>query len=407
MLCLLLTHACCALMRRWFDSGKASRPYRRQQAHGLDSLFQDMLSQLAVAEAPSVEPKIYARAPSLIARLRAASRAVPPALAARLRTLSRAALPRRRQPAVSARGSQAFLGSGSLFDTGVSLGSESIPGLQMTPLVPARPAGASLQAQLQAHAQARAKRIAQRLQAESGTAQYASGPGALDQRMSAEAGPHVGGRTASDHHSRGSGDDKLQAGVDVLKAGHAGLRHVLLQPRAPATDQLQAELLRKFLDHKAAAELQAGAPRQAGSAPDSATQRASPAVKDIAPLGASSPLGHILHAAVPSLQERIGGERQARAGRAGQDLVEHTGHVPAAEPRPAAPLLLAQLQANFQAHAERARRARLTAEGVTAASTPAASSSSGPEMASATRYSGAAHAFQAQLQASLRPQPTE
>lgn len=411
MLCLPLTHACCTPMHSWSDPGKASRPYRRQQAHGLDSLFQDMLSQLAVAEVPSVQPKIYARAPSLVARLRAASRAVPPALAARLRSLSRAALPRRRQSVVSAQGSQAFSGSGFLFNTGVSLGPGSIPGLQMTPLVPARPAGASLQAQLQARVQARAKRIAQSLEAESGTAQYAGGPGALDQRMIAEAGAHVGGRTAYDHHRPGRGDDKLQTGADVLKAGHAGLRHLVPQPRAPAPNQLQAELLRKFRDRMAAAELQAGAPRQAGSGPDSATQHASPAVrnlthKDIAPLGASRPLGHALHAAVPSLQERINGERPARLGPAGQDLVQHTGHAPAAQPGPATPSLQAQLQANFQARAERARRARLEAEGVTTASTPAASSSSGPEMASASGYSGAAHALQDHLQASL-PQPTE
>ena len=404
--CLLLMHACCVPMRRWSDPGKASRPYRRQQAHGLDSLFQDMLSQLAVVEAPPAQPKVYARAPSLVARLRAASRAVP--LAARLRTLSRAALPRRRQSVVSVQGSQVFSGSGSFSDMGVSSGSGSNPGLQMTPLVPARPAGASLQAQLQACAQARAKRIAQCLEAESGTAQYAGGRGAQDQRMTAEAGAHVGGRTDNDHHSLSSGDDKLRTGVDVLKAGHAGLRHLVPQPRAPAPDQLQAELLRMFRNRIAAAELQAGAPQQAGSALDTATQHASPAVRypkhrDISPQGASGPLGHALHAAVPSMQERIQGERRAKAGPAGQDLVEHSGHVPAAQPGPGTPSLQAQLQANnFHAREERARSARLKGERMTSASTPAPSTSCGREIASASGYSGAAHASQDKLQARER-----
>ena len=395
-LCLPLRQACCAPMRRWSDPGKASRPYRRQQAHGLDSLFQDMLSQLAVAEAPSVQPTIFARAPSLAARLRAASRALP--LAARLRNLSRAAMPRRRQTVVSAQGS----GSGSFSDMGDFSGSGSSLGFQVTPLVTARPARASLQAQLQAQAQARAKHTSQSLGAGSGTAQHAGGPRAQEQadwRMTAKAGAHVGGGTANDQHSLSSGGDELWTGVDVLKAGHAGLRPVLPQPRATAPDQLQAELLCKFRDRKAAAELPAGAPQQAGSASGLATQHAWPAVKEV---GASSPLGHASHATSLSLQERMQGERRARAGRAGQDLVEHTGHVPAAQPGPAALSLQAQLQANFQARAERARRAPLKAEGVTAASTPAASTSSGPEIASALGYSDAAHAFQDQLQASLR-----
>ena len=407
--CLLLTHACCVPMRRWSDPGKASRPYRRQQAHGLDSLFQDMLSQLAVVEAPPAQPKVYARAPTLVARLRAASRAVP--LAARLRTLSRAASPRRRQSVVSAQGSQVFSGSGSFSAMGVLSGSGSNPGLQTTLLVPARPAGASLQAQLQARTQARAKRIAQCSEAESGTAQYAGGRGAQDQRMTAEAGAHAGGRTADDHESLSSGDDKLRTGVDMLKAGHAGLQHLVPQPRAPAPDQLQAELLRMFRNRIAAAELQTGAPQQAGSALDTATQHASPAVRypkhrDTSPQGASGPLGRALHAAVPSMQERIQGERRAKAGPAGQDLVEHSGHVPGAQPGPGTPSLQAQLQANFQAREERARSARLKGERMTSASTPAPSTSSGREIASASGHSGAAHASQDKLQASLR-QPIE
>ena len=353
-------------MRRWSDPGKASRTYRRQQAHGIDSLFKGMLSQLAVAEVPSVQPTIHARAPSLVSRLRAASRAVQPALAAHLRSLSRAASPRRRQLVVSAQGSQAFPGSGSFSDMGGSLGSGSSSGLEMTPLVPARPAGASLQAQLQARAQARAKRIAQGLGAESGTA---GRPGAQEQWMTSEAGAHTGGRTAYDSQNLGRGDDESRRGVNALRAGRAGLRRSSPQPRAAAPDQLQAELLREFRTRRAAGELQAGAQRQAGSARDAATLHASPAArnlkdKDIASQGASSALGHALHEAAPSLQ--------------------------------------AQLQANFQARAERARRARLETEGATAASIQAASTSSGTEIAPTSQHGGAAPSFQDQLQASLR-----
>ena len=405
MMCLPQRQSSCARMRRWSDPGKASRPYRRQQAHG-GSLFQDMLSQLAVAEAPSVQPAVYARAPSLVARLRAASHAVPPALAAHLRSLSRAALPRSRQPLGSTQGLQVCSGSRSLSDMGGSLGSGSTSSLKMMPLVPAHPAGVSLQAQLQAQAQARVERLAQGLVAESGTAQIADGPRVQDQRKTAGAGAH--GRTANDSQNLGSGDGNFRTGVDVLKVGRAGLRRLSPQPRDAAPDQLQAELLREFRSRKAGVELQAEAQRQAGLAAAAlATLPALPAVRkprsnDIASQGASSPSGHALHAPVPSLQERIQAEVRARAGPAGHLSMKHPGMRPAAQSEPAALSLQDQLQANFQARAERAGRVGLKAEGITAGNATAASASSGSKTASASGHGGAALSLQDQLQASLR-----